>query len=1208
MKISDMQIDRFGAWSGLKIETLSDRLTVFYGPNEAGKTTLLQFVRGVLYGFAEPARLKYLAQTGGQRFGGTLHVASSLGEFWLRRQGTGDPRSGGTLTVLGRDGMIQPDQTLHALLGDVDEAIFNNVFALGLRELQELGTLSDTEAATLLYRLTSGLDRVSLLDVIRELENSRNRILAPDERPCLATQLLAQRERLRAEIEELKGSTQRWNQIKGQSAQLGSQIAQLEKESKQLQRRTRTLEAALAVGQAWQRRNELNEQLAQLDGGEPLVDDALEQLAALKTAIHLRQQKRKTLYQRRRKISRAAAALRINRQLWRQTPRIEALGDQHQWAETLSAQVRELEGQLDELQTRRQRLRDELGLSGRDMPADPPLLERGALEQLKPAARAVRQAKEALKRTTGEITHGRQLAQSIAGRLKAGLQNRQEATLAEALEVVGARAALLRRRVSIDERIAQMEQNRRELEDQSLQSLDRQLLPIGVLAGLGLVFVLGVVLLLANIWAPNAALGTFGWLFAGLGICVTGAVGLWKMLLERSAANHLKACNQQLDLLNRQLAQTRQERDALDAELPRGGGALAARLQTAERELAALEELVPLEAQRQAALGEAAASDQRVERLRSELKDAHHAWRDALVRLGLPSNLSPKQVRQLLGQRTQSGEVQQQIARVTAELEQRRGECSALSDRIGRMLAEVGMTAPGKTPGEQIQLLVAEARSQEEKIARRRELKRRWTKLKRHDGRLKKKLVRIERRRRALLAGAGVQSEDQFRRRVEQWEQLHTLQQERDTLAREIAAALGSHTSEEEITACLAEAGETPLESLWEQSSARLEANETRLRRLLQQRGELAAQERALSDDERLSDRQLELGMVEQRLQEALADWQVRAVAGHLLESLRQEFEQHRQPETLLEASLYLSRLTGGHYVRVWTPLDEDLLYVDDDQGQRWSVDLLSCGTREQLFLSLRLALIALYARRGVHLPVVLDDVLVNFDEERAKAAAALLRDFAKGGHQLLVFTCHEYVWKMFKTLKADVRRLPALGSVQLLDEEDAPYLLPAPAAEEEEELEVLADEEIEDEEDDEQYEDEELEDEDYDEEEEELEDEDEELAAEDEDEYEEEDEEDSVEDEQWEEDSSEEEEELLGEEEELEGSDEQESDEFEDEPQEDLDYPLVELPEEQAEEEEPVEALFEEEPADEVDWQYPQTGPFGWDVELEEDGEAEAA
>ena len=63
-------------------------------------------------------------------------------------------------------------------------------------------------------------------------------------------------------------------------------------------------------------------------------------------------------------------------------------------------------------------------------------------------------------------------------------------------------------------------------------------------------------------------------------------------------------------------------------------------------------------------------------------------------------------------------------------------------------------------------------------------------------------------------------------------------------------------------------------------------------------------------------------------------------------------------------------------------------LRVDDARGKTLTTEMLSSGTREQVFLSLRLALVTLYAQRGVNLPLVLDDVLVNFDETRARAAS----------------------------------------------------------------------------------------------------------------------------------------------------------------------------------------------------------------------------
>ncbi|HQI27784.1 MAG TPA: hypothetical protein PLT20_06840 [Sedimentisphaerales bacterium] len=75
-----------------------------------------------------------------------------------------------------------------------------------------------------------------------------------------------------------------------------------------------------------------------------------------------------------------------------------------------------------------------------------------------------------------------------------------------------------------------------------------------------------------------------------------------------------------------------------------------------------------------------------------------------------------------------------------------------------------------------------------------------------------------------------------------------------------------------------------------------------------------------------------------------------------------------------------------------------------------------------------RLALADSYARRGKSLPLVLDDVLVNFDTQRAKAAATVLRDFAAAGHQLLVFTCHEHVARLFQSLRVEVHELPEHG------------------------------------------------------------------------------------------------------------------------------------------------------------------------------------
>ncbi len=61
-------------------------------------------------------------------------------------------------------------------------------------------------------------------------------------------------------------------------------------------------------------------------------------------------------------------------------------------------------------------------------------------------------------------------------------------------------------------------------------------------------------------------------------------------------------------------------------------------------------------------------------------------------------------------------------------------------------------------------------------------------------------------------------------------------------------------------------------------------------------------------------------------------------------------------------------------------------------------------------------------------LPLVLDDVFVNFDKPRTLAAARVLRDFASLGHQVIMFTCHEHIMKIFYEIGVEVRLLPTQG------------------------------------------------------------------------------------------------------------------------------------------------------------------------------------
>ena len=154
-------------------------------------------------------------------------------------------------------------------------------------------------------------------------------------------------------------------------------------------------------------------------------------------------------------------------------------------------------------------------------------------------------------------------------------------------------------------------------------------------------------------------------------------------------------------------------------------------------------------------------------------------------------------------------------------------------------------------------------------------------------------------------------------------------------------------------------------------------------------------------------------------IREALVEWRRLAIAQALIQETLRRYELERQPAVLTRTGTSFSCITEGRYVRLVTR--EDGIDVIGADGSRLDAALLSRGATEQLYLCLRLALAAEFGRLAVPLPLVMDDVLVNFDPERARLSAQVLLD-ATPEHQILLFTCHPETVDLLIALEPSVR------------------------------------------------------------------------------------------------------------------------------------------------------------------------------------------
>lgn len=162
----------------------------------------------------------------------------------------------------------------------------------------------------------------------------------------------------------------------------------------------------------------------------------------------------------------------------------------------------------------------------------------------------------------------------------------------------------------------------------------------------------------------------------------------------------------------------------------------------------------------------------------------------------------------------------------------------------------------------------------------------------------------------------------------------------------------------------------------------------------------------ALAASDKLAEAQKMIDEARSRLEPLARKYAVYNIAALILRRLHEAFLEKTKGELLKSAGEIFAKLTGEAYLGI-LPADDlltpDFKAVTAEGRELDGTALLSRGTREQLFLSVRLSRI-----REIQpaLPVILDDSLVNFDVKHTRQAIDILADLALT-HQVFILTCH---------------------------------------------------------------------------------------------------------------------------------------------------------------------------------------------------------
>lgn len=213
MKIKKLDIYGYGKWVDQHFE-LEDQLQLFYGQNEAGKSTLQSFIRSILFGFPDKRYRvnqinRYEPKMADVYGGRILLTETKLGTVWVERTLDG-------LKVTDQEGTDLAEDSLDIVLGGLDENLFDAFYAFSLQNLQELANVDSDKLSDYFLSIgTLGSDK--FLSVAKEFEKESDALFKPKGQKPALNQALKDYESLAKALDTLKGKMDQYDQLVQQS-------------------------------------------------------------------------------------------------------------------------------------------------------------------------------------------------------------------------------------------------------------------------------------------------------------------------------------------------------------------------------------------------------------------------------------------------------------------------------------------------------------------------------------------------------------------------------------------------------------------------------------------------------------------------------------------------------------------------------------------------------------------------------------------------------------------------------------------------------------------------------------------------------------------------------------------------------------------------------------------------------------------------------
>ncbi len=1058
MRLTGINIENFGPFAGRDFDDMSNRLTLLHGPNEAGKSALRAFLRSTLFGYTTKAdkasirelfTYKHFKPEPGS--GQISFVTSSDTNFNIHRR---DGKKRGEVSITGDAN--GSDDLLRTLLGGIDAELYTNVFSISLSELQVISSLNSDQIRDKIYSVGLGLANVSLTDARAELDGELHKLRSTTGRAGSMSKNQKSLTELRTKLEETRRGSDEYAALSSSLEQLveniDSQTAELEDMRSGIERQ-KTL---VNIRKPWDRKTEIERQISELpendmipEDGQQQLDNLVEQKTALQSQMddgELRQQERKT----------ESESVGV----------VEAFLDDQHGEETrkLLMETAYYTKAVTDLPEVEQELEKEQAQLDRD------LAELGWSEQAVSKFETPMDLQSNLESAGRELTAARRTYQEAELTVQSRTEDRE--TMAdEAMKSAGARDALtdVPKEISADlekkrDRLSrlraaiadagsirsEMNEAQKNLSDALAQTETED---IGGFVGSILLPITVIIVGIASMaWSYMQAelsgglAGLLGLVAGFMLISRARAAGGFKITIRKPAISEAK------DVANVQVEEIQERLDAVNKEISEIAGEFGISdtpsIRDVEEKAGELDRSLDLRRRFESVSREFETAASRLATIDTRLTEAHSSlalsantladvqnrWQLLLERSELRIDLDPAQAANVMASIRTLKSQQRTTASLRMRVSQMSDTAGEIDFRLSEILEAAGLPeAPAQAGTQALEDLAMRLKAHDEAVVRQSQIAAEMENWTAEFETLETRMSELDAKIGSLLEKGETYDHEEFKATAIQVQERRELERKLSELL-ENTPLLSNDDGQSYRDDLIATPHEEAVARLQQ-----LEDEEKRLRSVVDglhvEQGNLLRQRSEFEKSGQALELHSKINMLEEKIARDAQRWAVLTIARDVFERTREEFQQERQPALMRSASKYLSDLTLGRYTSVRAVIgekDQDLEVVEGE-GHTKRANELSRGTAEQLFLAMRFALIEEYAKNAEPMPVVLDDILVNFDPERAKAACKVIMDLSER-FQVIFLTCHPETEAMFKSVAPTGKkaRAEAMSVVEL--------------------------------------------------------------------------------------------------------------------------------------------------------------------------------